>query len=258
MKTLRCNLRKTANLIFLGLLLLSACATKPPATSSNNPPQNGTAATISPATAGTKSAYPAPASDYPAPTGKSTAAQGGSADDHYVLPSVPAFQALAAAEAAAKQWKKGAVLIEIPRLRQMETNLSVPKGPSGWFFMFMDPTDGSSVEYYIEVVKSEVVGKTEAQHVYNGSAPYKLQPIDMTKKLLDSPDVFKIYLKNGGEQYIKGKGRVEIDFQLVRLEKMENPVWSVFDTADANAQPLINVDAVTGQVVKDPFGFLRK
>ncbi len=140
----------------------------------------------------------------------------------------------------------------------METNLTLPKGPSGWFFMFMDPTDGSSVEYYIEVDKDGVIGKTEAQHIYNGKPPYILLPIDMSKKLLDSPDVFQIYLKNGGDQYIKGKGRVEIDFQLVRLENMENPVWSIFDTADPVAPPLINVDAVTGKVVNDPFDFLRK
>ncbi len=241
-------MRKLNLLSLLVLFLISACSSQPskstlaPASAQ----QNATSATS------IDQGYPAQGSGKPAATADVNTG------DHFVLPGETAFQSLPVAEAAAKKWKKGAVLVEIPRLRQMETNLTLPKGPSGWFYMFMDPTDGSSVEYYVEVIKMELAGKTEAQHIYTGNPPYKLQPIDMTKKLLDSTDVYTIYLKNGGEQYIKGKGRVEIDFQLVRLENMENPVWSIFNTADPAAPPLINVDAVTGQVVKDPFDFLRK
>jgi hypothetical protein len=239
------------------IFLLSACNANP------GPSITAAATQVQPAASG----YPAPkqtvtenSNGYPVTVEPTSEGQGGNASDHYVMPGEPAFTALGFALAEAKAWKPNAVLMQIPRLRQMEQNLALPQGPNGWFFAFMDPTDGSSVELYVEIIDQKMVGTNEVQQIYpDGKPPYKLLPMDpSSQKLLDSNEVYKIFLENKGNQYIKGKGRVEIDFQLVQIEGMKNPVWSIYDTADLEAAPLINIDAKTGKMVDDPFAFLRK
>jgi hypothetical protein len=240
--------------VFLGFIIISACS--PTA----NPKPVDIQITDSPTVA---EGYPASptidmSSAYPALATPIIGETKASEEDHYVLNDDSALLALPVALQEAKKWRPNAVFYQILRLRQMEQNLSLPTGPAGWFFAFMD-TDGSAVELYVEVINREVIGKTEVQQLFpEGKPPYQLTPIDISKKMLDHKDVYQIFLSNIGNEYIKGKGRVELDFQLVQLEGMENPVWSIFDTADLNAPPLASIDAVTGKMTDDPFAFLRK
>lgn len=246
-------------LTVLILIFLPACAAATPAPTSlaapTTPSSQGSSGTSS------NSDYPGTSNnnDYPGTSAlpQSDGQQNTNEVDHYEMTEESAFLALPVAMEEAKKWRPNAVIMQIPRLRQMENNLTLPEGPSGWFFSFMD-TDGSSVELYVEVIGLEVAGKNEVQQLYpNGEPPFKLVPIDLTKKLIEHKDAFKIFLESNGNDYIKGKGRVELDFQLLQLEGMDNPVWSIFNTADLDAPPLINIDAVTGELVEDPFGFLR-
>jgi hypothetical protein len=256
--------------VFIAIVLLLTACTRVPA-SSKPAATAGSASTSAAYPAAEKtpqSGYP-PAEQtpqqgqqgYPVPTtaGPKPAATDTDNGDHFVYPKQTAFSAIKVAEERAKKWKPGAKLLQIPRLRQMETNLGIPMGPSGWFFSFKDPTDGSAVEFYVEVIDNVAVGTNEVQFLYGGvKEPYILVPIDLSKKLLDSDAVYDIFMKNGADAYLKGRGKVELDFQLVQIEGRGNPVWSVFDTKDGNLPPLINVDAVTGKIVEDPFGFLNK
>jgi hypothetical protein len=185
----------------------------------------------------------------PAPTETSGDIQ----EDIYTTPSESAFTALVVAEKFANTWKEGARLTRIPRLRQTEANLAIPTGPSGWFFIFKEPNEDSLVELYLEVIDGKVVGYHEVQILYGGKKPtYIYLPIDLSQKLLDSTDVFEIYLKNDNGSYKNGRGVVELDFQLVQLEGMATPVWSIFDTAFPEAPPIMNLDAVSGEKVPDP------
>lgn len=224
-----------ANILFI--LLISGC--KSPTTLPEN------TETVAPYPSGVSEGYPGP------DQGSDINAQG-AGEDHYVYENAPAFQALAVALVKAQEWRKDAVLYEIPRMRQMEKNLSLPEGPPGWFFLFKDPGN-PDLEYYIEVVNGEVVGATETQQIIFGEPPYKFSPIDMSQSLLDSPEVYQIFFKDQGEEYIKGKGRVELELRLVFLEGMEHPVWSLFNTESMEDPPLMNVDALTGEITEDPF-----
>jgi hypothetical protein len=201
----------------------------------------------------TGSPYPSSADDsYPAPDKVSNAQTQNSAVDHYVYEDFPAFQALPIALAKAQEWRKDAVLYQIPRLRQMEKNLSLPQGPLGWFFLFKDPGN-PDLEYYVEVIDGSVSGATEVQQIIFGEPPYKFSPIDNSKPVLDSPDVLKIFFEDQGKKYIEGKGRVELELRLVFLEGMDNPVWSIFNPEQIEDPPLMNIDAVTGETTEDPF-----
>lgn len=251
-------MQKKSIIFAIILLFLSACAVSSPETiPSKGMPQAGTLPTTSSSEMLANEAYPAGSEEeYPSP-GVGIATEG-SSEDYFVFPTVTAFQELPVAEQEAKKWKPNASLVQIPRLRQMETNIGLPKGPNGWFYTFVDTNSGSSVELYIEVIDGKMAGKTEVQQLFKGgNPPYKLLPIDSSKKLLDSNEAFQIFLDNMGNDYVKGRGQVEIDLQLVYLEGTQNPIWSIFDTADLSSPPLISIDAVTGELVNDPFADFR-
>lgn len=162
-----------------------------------------------------------------------------------------ALTAYPIAEAQAKQWNSQAVLYQIPVARLMEKNLGLPSDLLGWFFMFKVP--GSPVEYYIKVVQGRVLGVTEAQPIIIGEAPYTYLPIDLVTLPIGNDAAFRLFMEDGGKDYLTLHPRPIFDYRLVHLEGQPNPVWSIFDAANLDQPPLFNVDAVTGQEVGDPF-----
>lgn len=178
--------------------------------------------------------------------------------DFFVVPSEAALKVLSVAQKRALDWNKNAVLVGIPRLRQMETNLALPMGPQGWFFMFKDPKSNSPLEFYIEIINGQVAGTNEVQKVRVGPPPYTDFPIDLTKNLLDSPEIFKIFMANGGSEIIKGRGKVELDFQLLNIDGMTSPVWCLYPGSDINAKPYKCIDAISGKISPDPLEKFRK
>lgn len=133
----------------------------------------------------------------------------------------------------------------------MHANLGLPSGVPGWFFMFKDPA--SPVELYVKVVGGEVNGWTEAQPILGEQLPFRMLPIDLRALPVDSDKVLRIYADNGGAQYVASHPSLELDYRLVHLQGRPNPVWSLFDAANPNGPALLNVDAVTGTIVGDPF-----
>jgi hypothetical protein len=162
-----------------------------------------------------------------------------------------AFTAYPVAEAEAKKWNRDALLYQIPVNRIMEINLGIPSGIPGWFFMFKAPN--SAVEYYIKVVNGQISGVTEAQPILLQELPYELLPIEIRELRLDSDDVLRLFIEFGGKQYIETHPYWQIDYRLVHLKGQPHPVWSLFDVSNINQPPLFNVDAVTGEIVADPF-----
>lgn len=162
-----------------------------------------------------------------------------------------ALAAYPIAEAEAKRWNSEALLYQIPINRIMEINLGIPAGIPGWFFMFKTPD--SPVEFYVKVVEGRVFGMTEAQPILVQELPYKLLPIDVDKLALDSDDVLRLFIESGGAKYAVTHPEWQIDYRLVYLEGLPNPVWSLFDVSNINNPPLFNVDGVTGKFVEDPF-----
>ncbi len=164
-----------------------------------------------------------------------------------------AFEAYPPAEARARLWRTEAVLHQIAVTRIMETNLGLPPGSPGWFFMFRVP--GETLEFYVKVSEGTVIGTTEAQPIMAEKLPYKYLPIDLQRLTLDSKDVVRLYMEHGGAEYVAAHPRLELDYRLVHLEGQPNPVWSLFDVTDftQDIAPLFNVDAVTGEIVDDPF-----
>ena len=151
---------------------------------------------------------------------------------------------------AIKAWNSKAKLYEIPPLRAMEKNLGYPRSLPGWFFMFK--VENSPLEYYVEIRDTHLIGFTEAEPILIQKLSYTLLPININNKLLDSDKALKIYLENGGEEYLTKHTNAEIDYRLVFVSGTPNPIWSIYDASDLTKPPIFNLDAVTGKKVNDP------
>ena len=155
------------------------------------------------------------------------------------------------AEEKAKAWNPTAVLYEIVPSYTMQRNLGLPPSAPGWFFKFGIP--GSPLEYFIQVLDGHVAGSTEAQPILIEPLPYETLPINIKALKVDSSQVLEIFQKEGGGELKKMK----IDYHLVQLKGTPNPVWSLFDD-NTSGSPLISIDAVTGEIVPDPFLDIRR
>ena len=162
-----------------------------------------------------------------------------------------AFEAYPAAEMKAREWNSEALLYQIPVSRIMEINLGIPLGIPGWFFMFRVPD--SPLEYYVKVVQGQVVGATEAQPILLGTPLYEYLPIDLADISLDSDDLLRLFMAYGGKEYVASHPGWQIDYRLVHLKGQAHPIWSLFDVSNLDQPALFNVDAVTLEIVKDPF-----
>lgn len=162
-----------------------------------------------------------------------------------------AFEAYPVAEIEARRWNAGSLLYQIPVSRIMEINLGIPPGIPGWFFMFQVPN--SPLEYYVKVVHGQVVGTTEAQPILLGTPAYEYLPIDLADISLDSDDLLRLFMTHGGKEYVASHPGWQIDYRLVHLKDQAHPVWSLFDVSDIDQPAIFSVDAVTLEVVQDPF-----
>lgn len=165
-----------------------------------------------------------------------------------------ALTAYSVAEARAYEWNNAAVLYQIAPTHQMAQNLGLSAISSGWFFMFKEI--GSPVELYIYIDEGEVFGLTEAQPIFGDQLPYRYSPIDASKLMLDSDDVFARFLSTD-----KGKAwasaadasSTKIDYRLVHLEGQQNPIWTLFSVQVGQAEALFHINAITGAEARDPF-----
>jgi len=162
-----------------------------------------------------------------------------------------ALEAYPVAKAEAKRWNAQAVLHQIPLKHAMEQNLGIPADARGWFFMFQEP--GSPIEYYVKIVDDRLSGKTEAQPILVQPLPYRLLPIDLETLPVQSEDVLRLWLERDGQEYWTAHPDKQLDYRLVHLDGQSHAVWSLFDAALPEQPALLHVDAVTGDIVKDPF-----
>jgi len=165
-----------------------------------------------------------------------------------------AFEVYPIALEEAKKWNSEAALYQIPATRLMETNLGLPPGgpPGGWFFMFKVPD--SPLEFYVEIVDGVIYGKTEAQPILIGEPKFSLLALKMDGSLMDSVGALGVYYDNGGKDYLSTHPNAILDYRLVHLDGLSNPVWSIFDVEANVAAPLVNIDAQSGKIVNDPYG----
>ncbi len=155
------------------------------------------------------------------------------------------------AEEKAKAWNPSAVLYEIVPSYTMQRNLGLPPLAPGWFFKFGIP--GSPLEYFVQVLDGHVAGSTEAQPILIEPLPYETLPINIRALRVDSSQVLEVFQKEGGGE----PKRTKIDYHLVHLKGIPNPVWSLYDDNDPGS-PLISIDAVTEETVSDPFLDIRR
>jgi len=160
-----------------------------------------------------------------------------------------AFEAFQIAEAVALRWKPDAILYRIPATGIMEMNLGFPPIGSGWFFLFKGEKD--DLEYYILVNNNDIAGITEAQPILVGEPPIKFIPLPSLEKMIDSDDVFEIFIQNSGDAKFKENTQTIINLQLEYLEANGLPMWTVFSLAqDGTITPLLHINAFTGEIVK--------
>lgn len=160
-----------------------------------------------------------------------------------------ALESLPAATRYAEHWNPEAMWVAIFPTTMVSSNLGLPLGAEGWFFKFELPN--SPVEYFVHVEDGEVTGASEAQPLIE--PPFDLLPLDTSTLQIDSNAVLSLFLSSErGKGYVTAGQSHEWEYRLVRLDGMDNPVWSLFNPGDLST-PLINVDATTGEIVEDPF-----
>ena len=160
-------------------------------------------------------------------------------------------EAYAVALGVAQTWNAKAALYEIAPTAIMAKNLGQPIADTpGWFFMFRDPA--SPVEYYIMIVDGANYGALEAQPIVIGEPSYVLEPLAIDKVVVDDTAVLNKFMQDGGEAYVGLHPNFRPDYQLVHVQGLPNPVWSLYDGTDAEAAAVYHVDAVTGEKTTAP------
>ncbi len=147
---------------------------------------------------------------------------------------------------ALEQFHADAYLATISPSHIMLTNLGNPPVLPGWFFKFRKPN--SKREFIIHVVDNVITGTTLTESAMD--IGYTEQPIDMSQIVLDSPDIFEQFQQVGSERDIWSEA-LAYDLELVYLDGMSNPVWSIIDPI--TQEWLFSVDAVTGEEVDNPY-----
>jgi hypothetical protein len=149
----------------------------------------------------------------------------------------------------ANQWNSEVSLYEIPSTLIVSNNIGLPAPGYYWFFMFS--TDDSPREYYIAISDEEIAGTFEAEPLLFEELPYKLEPIYI-EGLIDSDEALIICVENNllvPQEIIDAN--LFVDYRLIDLGK--NPIWSLY-LSDADPYlPVCNIDAVTKEIVNDPY-----
>ncbi|WP_129629191.1 hypothetical protein [Candidatus Oscillochloris fontis] len=117
---------------------------------------------------------------------------------------------------------------------------------SGWFFKFK--VEGTSREFYVQVIDGQVSGTTEAEPVVP-TIPQEL-PIDMALVQVTSDQVFARFLEKAPALGLTVSDPTSYDLELVHLEGKSNPIWSVVDPT--TLVWLYSLDANTGEEVPNP------
>jgi len=154
------------------------------------------------------------------------------------------------AKTRAKEWNPESYLVGIMPSKLMGVNLGRMPSKPGWFFKFK--ASGTISELYVQVVGHDIGGQQIAAPILLEPLPYSELQIDMNEINLEEKDVLLIYYEKNEEKDNFQNGNGYLDFRLIHLRGDPNPVWSLFIDS-VNGFPLINIDAVTGEQISDPF-----
>ncbi len=163
--------------------------------------------------------------------------------------SKSAIESLSVAQNIAKeQFDPNAKLYAIDPSQVTIRNLgSMPTRP-GWFYRFK--VAGAPREFYVQVVNGEVSGTTPTEPIAQ-TKPLEL-PIDLATVKLTSDQVFAKFQQKAPDLGLKVTDPRTYDLELVNLEGVGAPVWSVYDPA--TYKWLYAVNATTGDEVPNPHG----
>ena len=160
-----------------------------------------------------------------------------------------AFEGYLIALNEANQWNSNTSLYEIPSTLIVSNNIGLPAPGYYWFFMFS--VENSPRELYIANSGGEIAGTFEAEPLLFEELPYKLQPINI-EGLIDSDEALLTCVENNlivPQEIIDAN--LFVDYRLIDLGK--NPVWSLYRSDADPYLPICNIDAVTREVVNDPY-----
>ena len=153
------------------------------------------------------------------------------------------------AQKQAQEWNPNALWTAIMPTTVVASNFGFPLGTEGWFFKF--ELADSPVEYFIHVSDGTISGSSEAQPLIEPS--YQFVPLEFSDLEVDSKDVLSTFLDSEeGQEYISKNQAPRWEYRLLHLEGTQHPVWSLFDAAHITVS-LISIDAITGEIVSDPF-----
>lgn len=144
------------------------------------------------------------------------------------LLNISAFDAYEIAKKEIEKNNPKAVLYSIPATFMMEMNLGYPPTGDGWFFMFKEPNQ--ELELYVFIYDGKVAGTTNAVPLYfEDTPPYTYIPLPSLNSMIDSDKFMDLYMKNGGENYLKNNPGARLNSQLFLLEGNDFPIWSMYD-----------------------------
>jgi len=164
--------------------------------------------------------------------------------DQSSLQAQTAFEAYEIAKLAALKWDKNSVLYKIPATFIMEQNLGFPVTGEGWFFMFKNKSQTSTLEYYVYIWNGQVSGTTEAQPVYIGDPPNNLYPIEGLSNLLDSDDIENIVIRN-----LPQIDQKKLNLELIYEKTDGHPKWVVYNISTLPVVVIATVNALNGDIM---------
>ena len=233
--------------LVLALVLLAACNSQPQARPNQPfqvtpiPAATGTSQLVSTPAAGQP--YPLVATSTSAYPGPPTATPTGDrlGRDLTALKSLPFAQAQAVSD-----FSPNARLYAIVPSTVMIANLGNPPVVLGWFYKFK--AEGSPREFVVQVVDGKVSGAVETEPITQVPPLQRVLPVD--KVTLDSNQVYERLVQQAPTLGITVTNPKLFDLELVNLETMTNPVWSVYEPT--TSRWVLSLDAVSGEAVPNP------
>ncbi len=148
------------------------------------------------------------------------------------------------AERVARKWKLDAELRSVRSTWQNPTPAQLREGKVSWAFYFVSPssTRGGKVSGYIVSVSGG-----EAEGVREGQFAATAKSLIFVDWKVDSPQALKVFLDNGGQDFLASHAQADIHAILQTAEGAESPIWEM--TAldrQTKATMSLQVDASSG------------
>ena len=158
-----------------------------------------------------------------------------------------AREAYPLAERVARKWKQDAELRSIRTSWRNPTPAQLRAGKASWAYYFVSPSskrDNKLAGYIVTVSEGEAQGVKEDQFAASAKS---LIFVDWK---VDSAQALKVFLENGGQDFLAGHAQADIHTILYTFEGTQSAVWEVSALdRETKAAMSLRVNATSGAAI---------